>query len=118
MSISNVICGAKNILTTSMSLMLHNYFFLTVKDQHKVASDTKLSKAVVKQVLEALHSNVIKALQCKDKTPLVGFGILTVVRREARTGRNPQTGESMLIKAYNAVKFRSSITLKKKINEE
>ena len=33
MSKSNVICGAKNILATSMSLMLHNYFFLTVKDQ-------------------------------------------------------------------------------------
>ena len=33
MSKTNVICGAKNILATYMSLMLHNYFFLTVKDQ-------------------------------------------------------------------------------------
>jgi len=33
MSKSNVICGAKNILAISMSLMLHNYFFITVKDQ-------------------------------------------------------------------------------------
>jgi len=34
MSKSNVICGAKNILATSMSLILQNYFFITVKDQH------------------------------------------------------------------------------------
>jgi len=33
MSKSNVICGAKNILAISMSLMLRNYFFITVKDQ-------------------------------------------------------------------------------------
>ena len=33
MSKSNIICGAKNILLTPMSLMLNNYFFLTVKDQ-------------------------------------------------------------------------------------
>jgi len=36
MSKSNVICGAKNIFDIPMSLMLHNYFFLTVKDQSEV----------------------------------------------------------------------------------
>jgi len=36
MSKSNVICGAKNILATSMSLILQNYFFITVKDQYEI----------------------------------------------------------------------------------
>ena len=51
--------------------------------------------------------NVTKALKKKSgKVTLVGFGTFQKVRRKARKGRNPQTGEAIKIKATNVVKFR------------
>jgi len=43
---------------------------------------------------------------------LVGFGTFSKVRRKARKGRNPQTGETIKIKASNAVKFKAGKKLK------
>jgi len=67
MSKSNVICGAKNILATSMSLMLHNYFFLTVKDQfdsnladEKALSDLFKFDQSFKEEVDLLSSLVVK----------------------------------------------------------
>ena len=55
-----------------------------------------------------------KALKKKDgKLTLVGFGTFRKVRRKARKGRNPQTGEQIKIKASNTVKFNASQTLKR-----
>jgi DNA-binding protein HU-beta len=58
-------------------------------------------------------ANVTKALKKKDgKVTLVGFGTFSKVRRKARKGRNPQTGEPLKIKARNAVKFKAGKKLK------
>ena len=46
------------------------------------------------------------------KVALVGFGTFSKVRRKARTGRNPQTGEAIKIKAANVVKFKVGKKLK------
>ena len=47
-----------------------------------------------------------------DTVSLVGFGTFKVVERKARKGRNPQTGETMKIKAKNVVKFKPGKKLK------
>jgi DNA-binding protein HU-beta len=73
----------------------------------QAAKDAGISKAAATVALSSLLDGVTKALKKKDgKVTLVGFGTFTKVRRKARKGRNPQTGEAIKIKASNAVKFR------------
>ena len=73
----------------------------------KMANDAGISKVAAGNALNSFTANVTKALKKKDgKLTLVGFGTFIKVRRKARTGRNPQTGESIKIKARNVVKFK------------
>jgi len=75
--------------------------------------EEKISKAAAGAALDSFMSNVTKALKKKDgKVTLVGFGTFAKVRRKARKGRNPQTGEPIKIKAKNAVKFKAGKKLK------
>ena len=78
-----------------------------------MAKDANISKAAAGVALESFMTNVTKALKKKDgKVTLVGFGTFTKVRRKARKGRNPQTGEPLKIKARNAVTFKAGKKLK------
>ena len=78
-----------------------------------MAKDANISKAAAGAALESFMTNVTKALKKKDgKVTLVGFGTFAKVRRKARKGRNPQTGEPMKIKARNAVTFKAGKKLK------
>jgi len=73
----------------------------------KMANDAGISKVAASAALNSFTASVTKALKKKDgKLTLVGFGTFSKVRRKARMGRNPQTGESIKIKARNAVKFK------------
>ena len=79
----------------------------------QMAKDAKISKAAADAALKSFIDSVTKALKKKDgKVTLIGFGTFSKVRRKARTGRNPQTGEAMKIKASNAVKFKAGKKLK------
>jgi DNA-binding protein HU-beta len=72
----------------------------------KAAADAGITKAAAGAAIDSLLDGIAKALKKKDgKVTLVGFGTFAKVRRKARKGRNPQTGESIKIKARNAVKF-------------
>jgi DNA-binding protein HU-beta len=76
-----------------------------------IAEDAKISKAAAKKALEAVLENIGEALQDGKRVSLVGFGSWSVSRRAARDGRNPQTGETIRIKAKNVVKFKASGSL-------
>ncbi|WDN89943.1 DNA-binding protein HU-beta [Desulfosarcina sp. BuS5] len=79
----------------------------------KMAQDAGISKVVASDALNSFLANVTKALQEDDgRVTLVGFGTFSKVRREARTGRNPQTGEPINIEACNVVKFKPGKKLK------
>ena len=79
----------------------------------KMAEDAKISKVAAGTALESFVTSVTRALKKKDgKVTLVGFGTFQKTRRKARTGRNPQTGEAIKIKACNVVKFRPGKKLK------
>ena len=72
-----------------------------------MAKDANLSKVAAGAALDSFMANVGKALKKKDgKVTLVGFGTFQKVRRKARKGRNPQTGDAIKIKASNMVKFK------------
>jgi len=81
-----------------------------------MAKDASISKAAAAKALDSFTANVTKALKKKDgKVTLVGFGTFSKTRRKARKGRNPQTGETIKIKASNAVKFKAGKKLKDSI---
>jgi DNA-binding protein HU-beta len=79
----------------------------------KMATDAGISKAAAGKALDSFSDSVKKALKKKDgRITLVGFGTFSKVRRKARKGINPQTGEKIQIKARNAVKFTPGKALK------
>jgi len=78
----------------------------------RIAKDTKLTKADAERALNSFLNNVVKTLKSDGKLTLTGFGTFEVVKREARKGRNPQTGAVIQIKARKAVKFKPGQTLK------
>ena len=82
----------------------------------KMANDAGISKTEAGKAIESFIEGVTKALKKKDgKVTLVGFGTFSKSRRKARKGRNPQTGESIKIKASNTVKFKPGKKLKDSI---
>ncbi|MFZ5570447.1 MAG: HU family DNA-binding protein [Thermodesulfobacteriota bacterium] len=81
-----------------------------------MANDAGISKTAADAALKSFIDGVTKALKKKDgKVTLVGFGTFSKSRRNARKGRNPQTGEEIKIKATNVVKFKPGKKLKEAI---
>ena len=72
-----------------------------------MASEAGLTKADSKKALDALVSAATSALKKGDRISLVGFGSFSVSKRNARTGRNPQTGKEIKIAAKKVVKFKA-----------
>ena len=77
-----------------------------------IAEQAELSKKDAEAALNAFTDIVSKTLKKGDKIQLVGFGTFEVSKRAARTGRNPQTGKSIKIKASKAPKFKAGKALK------
>ncbi|MFC1819809.1 HU family DNA-binding protein [Thermodesulfobacteriota bacterium] len=66
--------------------------------------------------VDCIFSAITKSLKKKGAVTLVGFGTFKVDKRKARTGRNPQTGEAIKIKAKNVPKFVAGKALKDAVN--
>ncbi|MGD8835381.1 MAG: HU family DNA-binding protein [Desulfobacteraceae bacterium] len=82
----------------------------------QMAQDADITKAAAGAAMESLIDGITKALKKKDgKVTLTGFGTFAKIRRKARNGRNPQTGEAIKIKAANVVKFKAGKTLKEAV---
>jgi DNA-binding protein HU-beta len=71
----------------------------------KMAAESKISKAAAGKALDSFTKNVVKSLKKGKRVTLVGFGSFSVVKRKARMGRNPKTGEAIKIKAKKVAKF-------------
>jgi nucleoid DNA-binding protein len=70
------------------------------------------TKKEAEEALDCILSSITKALKKNDTVTLVGFGTFKVSKRTARTGRNPQTGEAIKIKAKKVPKFVAGKGLK------
>ncbi len=77
----------------------------------QMADNAGLSKADAKRALDAFVDATTGALKKGDRVALVGFGSFGVSKRNARTGRNPQTGAPIQIKAKKVVKFKAGSDL-------
>jgi DNA-binding protein HU-beta len=81
-----------------------------------VADAAGVSKADAERTIGAYWDTVVSSVQKDDKVSWPGIGSFSLSKRAARTGRNPQTGEPVSIKASNAMKFTASSTLKSTLN--
>lgn len=82
----------------------------------KMSKDAGISRTAAEVALNSLLKSISGALKRKDgKVTLLGFGTFRKVRRKARKGRNPQTGETIKIKASNTVQFKAGKHLKSSI---
>ena len=81
-----------------------------------ISAESGLSKADAKKALDGFVSATSTALKAGDKLSLVGFGSFSVSKREARNGRNPQTGKEIKIAAKNVVKFKAGTDLTGNVN--
>jgi len=81
-----------------------------------VADEAKISKADAQSAVDAVFSVITGELKNGGDVRLVGFGNFSVSRREASTGRNPQTGDAVQIPARNVPKFSAGKGLKDSVN--
>jgi DNA-binding protein HU-beta len=80
-----------------------------------IATDSGLTRADSARAVESLVVVVNKTLKNGDEVSITGFGKFSVVKRAARTGVNPRTGEKVKIKASKAPKFTAGATLKQNV---
>lgn len=76
-----------------------------------MAEHAGITKAAAKKALESFLGDVEKTLKDGGRVSLVGFGSWSVSKRNAREGRNPQTGKTIKIAAKNVVKFKAGSEL-------
>ena len=81
-----------------------------------VADAAGVSKADAERTVGAFFDIVVSSTKGGDKVAWPGFGSFSTSHRAARTGRNPQTGAPVEIKASTAMKFSASSTLKSALN--
>lgn len=83
----------------------------------KIAEITGSPKTITSKHLDAFIEVVTESLSNGDKVTLVGFGNFEAVKKEARTGRNPSTGETINIPARIAPKFTAGKQLKDAVSK-
>jgi DNA-binding protein HU-beta len=82
----------------------------------KVAAHAGLTKRDAEAALDAVTYSITSAVRSGDPVRIIGFGSFRLRERGARTGRNPQTGASVRIKASKGVAFTAGATLKRDLN--
>ena len=83
-----------------------------INEVAKVVNTKKEAQAVV----DCIFDTITKTLKKKGTVTLVGFGTFKVNKMKARNGRNPQTGETIKIKAKKVPKFSAGKALKDAVN--
>lgn len=81
-----------------------------------IADAAKISKAAAELALNQTLLSIADSLKKGDKVTLVGFGTFSVSKRDARQGRNPQTGNTIEIPEKKVVKFKAGSKLSETVN--
>lgn len=81
-----------------------------------VAEQADMSKADAGRAIDAVVTTITNAMKKQDDVSLIGFGTFTVRERAARSGRNPQTGETIQIAAAKVPAFKAGKALKDAVN--
>ena len=82
-----------------------------------VAEKTAMTKKDAEKALNAVFASIEEALAKEEKVQVIGFGTFEVKAREARTGRNPQTGAEIKIPESKNPVFIAGKALKDSVNK-
>ncbi len=82
-----------------------------------IAEKADISKKDAGSALQGFIDVVTEELSKGEKIQLIGFGTFEVGKREAREGRNPQTGATIKIPASKTPKFKAGKALKDAVNK-
>jgi integration host factor subunit alpha len=94
---------------------------MTVTKDHIINSmcqDLDMPKKKAAQLLESLLELVAKTLESGEDVLISGFGKFCVKQKNARKGRNPATGEDLMLGSRKVITFKCSPILRAKVNEE
>ena len=81
----------------------------------KISKDAGITKEKANLAIDSLVDGVTKGLKKGSRVTLVGFGTFYAAKRKARVGRNPQTGETIQIKAKKVARFKPGKELESSI---
>ena len=84
---------------------------------NKVAEATEMTKKDASKSVEAVLEAIAGALREGEKVQLIGFGNFEVKDKPERKGRNPRTGEEMIIPARKSVSFKAGKQLREEVNQ-
>jgi len=85
-------------------------FITYISEKHSI------SKIEAEKVIDMFTSSAMGALSDGNEISLIGFGNFSVSKVAARDGRNPQTGATIKIPAYNQVRFKVGQKMKDAVN--
>jgi integration host factor subunit alpha len=83
-----------------------------------IEEQLKCSRKKSTNIVETLFEIIKRSLESGDNVMVSGFGKFCVNEKGKRKGRNPATGEDLILNARNIVTFKCSGVLRKKINGE
>ena len=78
-----------------------------------IAGKANITKVDARKALDAFVDAAVETMKKGERLTLVGFGSFSVVKRNARNGRNPRTGKNIKIAAKNVVRFKAGADLNK-----
>ena len=81
----------------------------------KISKDADITKERANLAIDSLITGVSKGLKKGERVTLVGFGTFYTSKRKARIGRNPQTGQTIQIKAKRVARFKPGKELEKTV---
>ena len=82
------------------------------------ASNPKMTQVQAREAVEIILRIIKSSLENGDDVLLSGFGKFNVKDKSARKGRNPKTGESLMLEAKRVVTFKPSGLLRKRVNRK
>lgn len=81
-----------------------------------VAQKTDLPKTLISKIIDTVIETIEDAVARGESVTLVGFGTFSLIERKERRGRNPRTGETMVIPARKDVKFKAGKRFKERLS--
>lgn len=82
-----------------------------------VSREADLSKAAAARAVDSVLKTIVKTVSKKQTVQLIGFGTFRAMKRNARKGRNPSTGEPLNIPSSTVPKFTPGGAFKEKLSK-
>ncbi len=86
--------------------------------QKLVDENPHLYQRDVEKIVNTIFDEIVEAMAAGDRVELRGFGAFSVKKREARTGRNPRTGEAVAVAEKHVPFFKTGKLLRERLNRK